>query len=205
MRTQALSTLSHRRQLLPRDEFEKRPWRIHEMAADFDVLDVWQLPVTGGPDDLPRLVDVVATGAPQQRNGWLVGLVWSVRWTLGRVLRWDDPQQGVGIRVPSLNAHLPPDLTDAPIGPDLTRSPFTSVYLLPDEYAAELANATCHGVLHFGWVRAESGCYTAELAVLVKPNGRLGRCYLAGIAPFRHTLVYPALLRSIERAWDEGR
>lgn len=174
------------------------------MTPDFELLDVWRLPVTGGPDDLPRFVDAVVFGAPQQRPGPLAGMVWSVRWLLGRVLRWDDPLQGVGTRVPSLNAALPTDLADVPIGPDLSpRSPFTSVYLLPDEYVAEVANATCHGLLHLGWVQDESGCYTAHMAVLVKPNGRLGRTYLAGIAPFRHTLVYPALLRAIGRAWDE--
>ncbi|MFC6707732.1 DUF2867 domain-containing protein [Flexivirga alba] len=117
------------------------------------------------------------------------------------MLHWDDPQNGVGIRVPSLRARLPADLVDAPIGPDFARLPFTSLYLLSDEFAAELANSTCHGVLHMGWVQTESGCYTAQLAILSKPNGTKGRLYMAGIRPFRHSLIYPALLRKIERSW----
>jgi hypothetical protein len=32
-----------------------RPWRIHELTADFRVEDVWALPTPGGRDDLPRL------------------------------------------------------------------------------------------------------------------------------------------------------
>ena len=36
----------------------------------------------------------------------------------------------------------------------------------------------------------------------VKPRGRLGKQYMAFIAPFRHWVVYPALLRQIERAWQ---
>ena len=36
-------------------------------------------------------------------------------------------------------------------------------------------------------------------AVLVKPNGLLGAAYMAAIRPFRHLIVYPALLRQIER------
>ena len=40
------------------------------------------------------------------------------------------------------------------------------------------------------------------MAVLVKPNGRLGRAYMAAIKPFRYALVYPLLLRSIGRDWQ---
>jgi hypothetical protein len=39
------------------------------------------------------------------------------------------------------------------------------------------------------------------MAVLVKPNGRFGTAYLAAIAPFRHLIVYPLMLRAIEREW----
>ena len=30
------------------------------------------------------------------------------------------------------------------------------------------------------------------MAVLVKPNGRLGNAYIAAIRPFRYSVVYPA-------------
>jgi hypothetical protein len=35
----------------------------------------------------------------------------------------------------------------------------------------------------------------------VKPNGRFGTAYMAAIRPFRHLIVYPAMLRGIEREW----
>jgi len=35
------------------------------------------------------------------------------------------------------------------------------------------------------------------MAILVKANGKLGRLYMASIKPFRHVIVYPALLRHI--------
>jgi hypothetical protein len=41
------------------------------------------------------------------------------------------------------------------------------------------------------------------MAILVKPNGRLGTGYMAAIAPFRRLIVYPAMLRQIERGWRE--
>ncbi len=47
------------------------------------------------------------------------------------------------------------------------------------------------------------GGHELQMAVLVKPNGRLGRLYMAFIAPFRYLIVYPALTRQWERAWRD--
>jgi hypothetical protein len=55
--------------------------------------------------------------------------------------------------------------------------------------------------VHLGWVPDGAGGYHGQLAVIVKPNGLLGAGYLAAIRPFRHLIVYPQLMRDIERAW----
>lgn len=55
--------------------------------------------------------------------------------------------------------------------------------------------------MHISWVPDESGGYRGQMAVLVKPNGPLGAAYMAAIKPFRHLIVYPALMRIIERDW----
>jgi hypothetical protein len=39
------------------------------------------------------------------------------------------------------------------------------------------------------------------MAVLVKANGPLGSAYMAAIRPFRHLVVYPAMMRQIEKDW----
>ena len=52
-----------------------------------------------------------------------------------------------------------------------------------------------------GWVADRSGGYLGQMAVLVKPNGLPGACYMAAIRPFRHLIVYPGATRDIERAW----
>ena len=41
----------------------------------------------------------------------------------------------------------------------------------------------------------------AQLAVLVKHRGRLGRAYMALIEPFRHRVVYPAMMRQLASRW----
>jgi Protein of unknown function (DUF2867) len=40
--------------------------------------------------------------------------------------------------------------------------------------------------------------------VLVKPNGLLGEAYMLAIRPFRHLIVYPGMMRRIERQLGES-
>ncbi len=88
--------------------------------------------------------------------------------------------------------------------PISTRDPFTPLYVTDDEFALEIANQTVHGVMHVGWVPDGTGGYRGQMAVLVKPNGVLGAAYMAAIAPFRHLVVYPLMMRDIGRAWRES-
>ena len=82
-----------------------------------------------------------------------------------------------------------------------SRPIFRSVYLTEDEWVAEIANKTVHGLLHIGWVPSDDG-HNAQMAVLVKPAGRFGRAYLAAIKPFRLAIVYPMLLDTIGKQWS---
>ncbi|WP_030807932.1 DUF2867 domain-containing protein [Streptomyces sp. NRRL S-337] len=178
-----------------------RPWRIHEIAHDFRVEDVWALPTPGGPDEFPRLVRQFADGRHSGESSWVSRVLFAIRWKLGALLGWDASDAGLGARVTSLRDRLPSDLRDRPAGEDFRDGLFTPLYLTDDEWAAELANRTMHGVLHIGWVPDGSGGHRGQMAVLVKPNGLLGRAYMAAIAPFRYTLVYPRMMRSIGQNW----
>jgi Protein of unknown function (DUF2867) len=177
------------------------PWRIHELVPDFRLEDVWALPTPGGPGDFPELVGQFAAGDPARRAPGIARLLWNLRLKLGEILGWDGAQTGVGSRVASLRERLPADLRDAPPGPAFDPLPFSPLYLLEDEFAAETANKTMHGVLHLGWVPDGAGAYRGQMAVLVKPGGVLGSAYMAAIRPFRHFVVYPAAMREIERVW----
>ncbi len=189
---------------LPSTAHTSRPWRIHELTRDFRLEDVWGLPTPGGPDDFPRLVQRFASGDPSQGPSRGVRTLFAIRWKLGELLGWDDPQAGLGSRVPTLRDRLPADLRDSPSGPDFGALPFTSLYLLDNEWAAEIANRTMHGVTHISWVPDGTGGYRGQMAVLVKPNGLLGTGYMTAIRPFRHLIVYPLMIRDIERQWRAG-
>jgi Protein of unknown function (DUF2867) len=189
---------------LPNTAHTSRPWRIHELTPDFRLEDVWALPTPGGPDDFPRLVHQMATGNPSESPSRAARTLWAIRWKVGELMGWDSPGAADAANRPTLRDRLPADLRDGPSGPDFDVAPFTPLYLTDDEWASEIVNRTVHGVMHIGWVPDEKGGYHAEMAVLVNPNGRLGAAYMAAIRPFRHRIVYPPLMKQIERDWRRG-
>jgi hypothetical protein len=175
-------------------EHTSRPWRIHELAPDFQLEDVWALPWQGGQEDFPGLVAAIVSRDPSRSSSLAVRALFAIRWKLGELLRWDDLDAGLGSRVQTLRERLPADLRETR-APDFDALPFNSLYLCEDEFAAEIANHTMHGIMHIGYVPERSGGSRVQMAVLVKPNGPLGSAYIAAIRPFRHLIVYPAVTR----------
>ncbi len=43
---------------------EAGSWRINEIVPDFTLEDVWALPVDGGPDDFPKLLELATSLDP---------------------------------------------------------------------------------------------------------------------------------------------
>ena len=64
---------------LPKTAHTSRPWRIHELTKDFELEDVWKLPTPGGPNDLARLVQLVASPG---EDPFLVRALFALRWKL---------------------------------------------------------------------------------------------------------------------------
>ena len=191
---------------LPKTAHTERPWRIHDVAYDFRVEDVWALPTPGGHDDFPRLVRMAAALDPSRTSSPLVRALFEIRWRVGGLLGLDDPSTGLGERVMTLRDRLPDDLRGTTGSlPEFEALPFEVLYVTGDELAAEIANRTVHGVLHLGWVPDGAGGYRGQLAVLVKPNGLLGSAYMTAITPFRHLVVYPTMIRDFARAWPRAR
>jgi len=189
---------------LPNSAHTSMPWRIHEIAPDFRVEDVWELPARFGPDDFPRFAPKFASFDTASSSSWAVRTLFAIRWKVGGWLGWDDPKTGIGSRVPSLRDRLPADLAETP-GPSFAALPFTPLYMTEDEWAAEVANGTVHGVMHIGRIPDGPDTYHAQMAVLVKPNGRFGNVYMAAIKPFRHLIVYPKIMRDVERISEDLR
>src|SRR5215469_1225974 len=137
---------------LPNSEYTSRPWRIHEIARDFRLEDVWAIRAPGQPGDFQQLVAGFAEFDPEtDSSSRIVRGLFALRWKLGRWLGWDRDQRGIGERVDSLSARLPGELSARP-GPAIRGTPFRSLYQLDNEFAGEIANQTMQGVIHLGWV-----------------------------------------------------
>jgi len=201
---------------LPNATHESRPWRIREIAPDFTVEDVWALPVHGGAEDFQALLEQIASSDPANAESLPTRLLWRLRDRLGS---WfdlggisapidGDPDDAAGkLPIPgtdetSLADRLPDDLRGTAADLDFGSLPFEPLYRTDVEFAAELSNRTVHAVMHLAWVDQGAGRYQGQMAVYVKPRGPFGKGYMALIKPFRHWIVYPALMRQTERTWN---
>ena len=182
---------------LPPSAHSSRPWRVHEIAGDFRLDSVWATPTPGGPDDFPRLVELIASWDPSRSPSRAVRALSAVRLRAGGLLGLDRPDP----RVPTLRERLPEDLRGAPSGPPLDVAPSVPLYLLEDEWAVEIPIKAIQGLLHVGWVPDGTGGYRGQLATLVKRHGVLGRAYMAAIAPVGQPVFYPRVMRQIELEW----
>lgn len=186
---------------LPNSAHTSQEWAVHELTRDFRLEDVWEIRAPGRSDDRETAAEVLVSLDPADSSSFVVRTLFAMRWKIGGLLGWDEPDSGLGSRVPTLRDRLPEELRDT-AAPQLQSLPFTSLYLTDDEFAAEIANHTMHGVMHIGLVTDEAGSHSGQMAVLVKPNGPFGAAYMAAIKPFRHLVVYPVMLREFEKAWQ---
>ena len=197
---------------LPDATHRSGPWRIHEIVPDFTLEDAWALPARGGADDFQRLLKQFAAADPSNADSLPARLLWRLRDRLGRWLdlgRISAPAKGGGLPIPgtdetSLAGRLPDDLRDTAAGLRLGSLPFKPLYLTGDEFAAEISNRTVYGVMHLAWADQGGGLYQGQMAVYVRPRGAFGKGYMELIKPFRHWIVYPALMRQTERTWNAG-
>jgi hypothetical protein len=192
---------------------EAAPWRIHEIVPDFILEDVWALPVEGGAEEFPAMLDLLSRQDPAHADSRAARALWQLRDLLGERFglgRISVPASGDGAAGPpipgtresSLVGRLPADLRGSAAGFEFGSLPFRPLYLTPTEAAAEISNRTVHGVAHLAWVDRGEGRHQGQMAVYVKPHGRLGRAYMGLIKPFRYLVVYPALLGQLGRAWE---
>jgi Protein of unknown function (DUF2867) len=193
-------------------EHERRPLRIHELVPDFTLEDVWALPVQGEAEDFEDFLRFIGSFDPSETENRPARFLWGLRdrlgaWLdLGEISSPVDGEEDGGLPIPgtdetSLRGRLPADLRDTTSGFDFDSLPFVPLYRTDREAAAEIGNRTVHGVVHLSWVEGDDGRCKGQMAVYVKPRGAFGRSYMALIKPFRYLVVYPALMREMERAW----
>ena len=201
---------------LPNAAHESRSWRIRAIVPDFTLEDVWALPVHGGADDFQKLLQMMVSFDPANAESLPTRVLWRVRdrlgswFDLGRISApIDSGRDDAAGKMPvpgtnetSLTGRLPDDLRNTAPDIDFGLLPFVPLYRTDVEFAAEISNQTMYGVMHLAWADQGEDRYQGQMAVYVKPRGWFGKGYMAAIKPFRYWIVYPALMRQVERAWN---
>ena len=183
-------------------------WHIHEVAQDFQLIDAWKLPVAGTYEEFPELPELfLSLDLADNKESKMNNLLFAVRDKLGAIFGWDDEvlsQPIPGCEETTLRDRLPPNLRDSAAEIDDSASDFQMVYQTETESVLELSNSTVHAAVHLAWVATDNN-YVGQMGIYVKNRGRLGRIYMPAIAPFRHYIVYPALMRRLGPAWKQRK
>ena len=178
------------------------PWRVHALAPDFEIVDVWRFDVQV---DAGREFDAFLETFWEVMGTLKRHPLSRLRMAVGRVLGWDDKpstraipgctERGVVERLDATDrARNRVSASGPSTQPGLSVRP---VYRFADEVLYEISNETVHGLLHLGC--PEGGA--PELAVYIKSRGLFTRLYMAAIWPARHAIIYPALTSRVERRW----
>jgi len=178
------------------------PWRVHTLAPDFELIDVWRFDVQVAPGrGFDAFLDIYWEVIGTLERHPLSRL----RVALGRVLGWDNEPNTRSI--PGCREREVVERLDAT---DRARNRFSAsepsplpvasvrpVYRFDDEVLYEVSNETVHALMHISC--AEGGA--PELAVYIKSRGLFTRLYMAAIWPARHAIIYPALTSRVENRW----
>lgn len=193
---------------LPLSTQAETPWLVSQLAGDFTLDEVWEFPITGDAskgETFRTFCDQEDKARAEPLPG-LANLLIRLRLLLGKLgLDRETNQLPIpGCQETSVWERMKPEQR-TPMAPTDSRIPFRIVYDLDSERLLELSNSTVHALLHFSWARKSGTLHAPRMAVYIKPRGWFGRAYMALIYPFRVLVVYPALVRSAQRRWEQRR
>jgi uncharacterized protein DUF2867 len=181
--------------------FRACPLRVHALLHDVPLEDAWAIPLSGGGAgrtvrDLRTVMVAGREAAPPVVRG-----LFQLRGRIGALFGWDHQR-------PAWNAESYAERLSAAdrarslIAPGTPDGNFRILYRFEDEQLSELRNATVHAFASLS-IRPTPGGYLAYLGVFVQPVHRFTRLYMRAIAPFRRLVVYPAIIRKVQRTWVE--
>jgi hypothetical protein len=180
-------------------EFRARPLRVHTLLHDVRLEDAWAIPLRGGGEGR-TVEDVrVAMAAGVRRAPPVAGALFRLRSRIGAVFGWDQRRSEWDAESYA-NRLDPEDRARSLVAPGTADGNFVLLYRFEDEQLAELRNATVHAFVSLS-IRPAAGGYLAYLGVFVRPIHRFTGLYMRAIAPFRHFIVYPAIIQTMQDAW----
>jgi hypothetical protein len=185
---------------LAASEYEKLDLWAHSFLSDVPLHDAFVIDLPGGGKGrtMSDIRALVPAGSALTANP-VVAALFKLRFFAGRVFGWDseEHQPDRDSYVHRLDAD---ERADSLIRPGTPDGPFRLLHLRAGESLSEVQNATVHAFLCQALRESESG-YRYYWGIYVKPVSRFTGLYMALIKPFRHWLVYPAILSGIRKAW----
>ena len=187
-------------------EHQIQPLRVHTLLSDFELEDVWRVPISlSSTHSLQLFLDQFAKTNAQLVDKGITGLLFRIRLFIGSLFKWDEKLLQEHLIPGSLRfryAHQE-NLTYDDL-PHPGSGSFIPVYKLENESLSEIENSTVHAALHFSRVPSGQDKWTIHMAVYVKPKGWFGKSYMLFIKPFRIWIVYPSLMKSARKNWEEA-
>jgi uncharacterized protein DUF2867 len=186
---------------ISKQEFEWLPLRVHDFLAGVPLHDVWAI-------DLPRARSGITldeflktTNSRCLRPSFVVSALLRIRLAVGRIFGWDREPATPAWQ--SFAARMTPEDRVKSLAPAGTHEGlFRVVYRFENEQLLELVNRTAHAAALSALVET-ANAYRFYFAVYVCRVSRFTDVYMALIDPFRKLIVYPSLLRTIRRKWNE--
>jgi len=185
-------------------EYLARPLRVHSFLNDIALHDVWvvDLPAVTGRATLQEFRRRTKSRNLVGKTSLPVRALFGLRFFLGRIFGWD--------REPARNmpayfaARLTAEDRERSIVPAGTPEKFfRMVYSFENETLVEVINRTIHAALLSALEETPQG-YRFYFAVYVRELSWVSRAYMALIDPFRKWLVYPAILKQVQREWTQA-
>ena len=183
-------------------EYGELPLHAHELLADVPLHDVWQveLPDGGAEVTLDDVRPLLSAEELQSLNAGVRGL-FALRSALGKLFGWDDAAPRAQPHPRSYLTRVPAEhLQRSREKPGTRDGPFTLLYAHASEAVSEVINDTVHAFSVLA-LAPQPGGHRLFWAIHVAPVGRITGLYMRLIDPFRHHVVYPAVLQHVHAAW----
>jgi len=182
-------------------EFRARPLRVHALLHDVPLEDAWAVPLAGGGPGRTVQDFRAVMVAGREAAPTLVRGLFQLRARVGAWFGWDR-QRPAWSTESYLDRLSAADRAESLVAPGTPDGSFRLLYRFEDEQLSELRNSTVHAFASLSIRQTPQG-YLAYLGVFVRPVNRFTGLYMGSIAPFRRLVVYPALIRKVQRAWAE--
>jgi hypothetical protein len=185
--------------------FRQKSLRAHSFLACIPLRTLERVELPGGREGmtLGEISGVVGFGGDVEMEvGPITQALFRLRTLIGRILRWDEAKELVE-SVSFISRLNEEDRARSLIAPGKPAGISRILYQFENEMLGEIVNRTVHCFWLMATERIANG-YALWFAVYVKKLNRFTPIYMALISPLVKWIIYPAMLKGVERRWEQA-